>query len=312
MIRCPLCHSGNVTECESIQVRDLERLYHRDMQVDISELISSADKIDYYNCRVCDLHFFHPPIAGDGLFYEKLQNFPWYYEENKQEFSFAATHIQSSTGVLEVGSGKGAFRNHIGDNPYIGLEFNDRAVSIGKSKGLDIRKESIESHAAYMPEFYDVVCNFQVLEHVSDPRSFLKSCIACLKPGGKLIVSVPSLSSFSRFLTNHILDLPPHHLTRWSDEALGNISNLFDLSTIEIWHEPLQPLHYSMYAKTVVEEALGYGRGKLVDTSFRRRAISKIAAIPARFYRRGFNHSALLPPGISVTAVYQKEAGTAR
>lgn len=309
-MRCPLCHSGDIAECESIQARDLVRLYQRGMHVDISELMSPVDKIDYYNCRACDLHFFLPPIAGDGPFYETLQNFSWYYEETKQEFSFAATHIQSSTGVLEVGSGKGAFRTHIVDNPYIGLEFNDRAVSLGKSRGLDIRKQSIESHAVDMPEFYDVVCNFQVLEHVSDPRCFLESCIACLKPGGKLIVSVPSLSSFSRYLTNHILDLPPHHLTRWTDKALGYIADLFGLLTIEIWHEPLQPLHYSMYAKTVVEEALGYGRGKLVDTSLRRRAISKIAAIPARFYCRGFNHSALLPRGISVTAVYQKKAGT--
>jgi len=303
---CPLCQSGDGILLESIRTSDLARLYQRELEIDVSRLLSHVDKINYHSCSTCDLKYFLPAVTGDNRFYESLQRFPWYYEEDKQEFSFAASHVQPHDRVLEIGSGKGAFHKYIKDNPYVGLEFNDKAIASSRSRGLDIRKQSIEAHADETPDSYDVVCNFQVLEHVSTPNTFLDSCAGCLKPGGKLIVSVPSHSSFSRFLVNHLLDLPPHHLTRWTDDSLRYIGNICDLSLLQIWHEPLQPLHFSLYTKTIAAEALGYRPGRLLDNSMRGKVVWSVASGLAKFYQRGLNHPTLLPSGISVTAVYKK------
>jgi 2-polyprenyl-3-methyl-5-hydroxy-6-metoxy-1,4-benzoquinol methylase len=78
----------------------------------------------------------------------------------------------------------------------VGLEFSRKAKEIAFSNGIIIENESIQSHSVAHPAKYDVVCAFQVLEHVSEIRSFIESSIKALKPGGLLIYSIPSADSF--------------------------------------------------------------------------------------------------------------------
>jgi len=46
-----------------------------------------------------------------------------------------------------------------------------------------------------MPETCDALVAFQVLEHVDDPKSFLKRCFSQLGPGGVVVFETPSASS---------------------------------------------------------------------------------------------------------------------
>ncbi|KAG8861439.1 Hexaprenyldihydroxybenzoate methyltransferase, mitochondrial [Tulasnella sp. 330] len=48
---------------------------------------------------------------------------------------------------------------------------------------------------------FDVVCAMEVVEHVENPTSFLKSCADLVKPGGHLFLSTISRTPFAHFLT---------------------------------------------------------------------------------------------------------------
>ena len=94
---------------------------------------------------------------------------------------------------------------------------------------------------------FDAVCTFQVLEHVPEPRKFLRSLIKLLKPKGKLIISVPNSESFPKYCQNNLLDQPPHHMTQWCQETFNSLTSIFPIQANRFRIEPLAEYHINWY-----------------------------------------------------------------
>jgi SAM-dependent methyltransferase len=221
----------------------------------------------------------------------------------------ARSHIGENDQVLDVGCGSGSFAAHIPSGNFVGLELNAKARDAASSKGLMVLGDSVQRHAEKNRARYDAVCAFQVLEHIGELRSFIQACVDCLKPGGRLIIATPSYDSFVSCVTNYALNLPPHHLSWWSDEALRRLAGAFALDVAALVHEPLSATHRRMYCSVLAGRALGFYTLKeapLIDLSMRFRILSKLAWIAARFLERGMSDGRLLPRGHAVTAVYKK------
>ncbi len=223
--------------------------------LDIGGELKGLASLDLVRCSECALLFFWPMVSGSQAFYDRLQALDWYYADEKNEFEFARRFLNADVAVLEVGCGKGAFGASLDVRRYVGLEFSEKARARALEAGLAVLGESVQVHAAAHPAQYDVVCSFQVLEHVSAVGDFVRACVACLKPGGVLMFSVPSADSFARDVPNFLLDMPPHHLTRWPDATLTALVRLFELEAVDLWHEPLQPAHRNLYAASRVHAA---------------------------------------------------------
>lgn len=304
---CPLCQGGEIKSIEKVLVKDLINLYKSKFGLSINYLFKPT-QIDFLECSVCGLKYFYPFSGGDEKFYEYFQKYPWYYLEDKSEYDFAAKFIKSTDRVLEIGSGRGAFAKKIFSNDYTGLEFSKSACELAAQNGIRVFNEQIETHALNNQSKYDVVSSFQVLEHIDNVNSFLQAAIACLKPGGKLILSVPSDESFFGSMVNAYLNLPPHHSSRWSDHALKSVAEIFHLNIESIYHEEIALMHYLSYARTINENFLRKKLGLrpcLVDTSWIQKLIKGIAWLIAKF-----NAKKLLnknkPIGHSVVVVYRK------
>lgn len=304
---CPLCRSCESISVETLPYPLLRKLYRRFFEIDLGDQAFSA--IELRLCGRCDLRFFAPPFIGDEKFYESLQKIPWYYLAEKEEYEFAARHISAKDRVLEVGVGRGAFAEKIEAGSYEGLELSEAAVNMARQRGLNVNKRSIEEHAKDHAGRYDVVCSFQVLEHIIDVRSFLQSSLLCLKPGGKLIQSVPREDGFVGQQSNNVLNMPPHHATRWTDRALRKVASLFQLEVVDVGYDTLSDLHIRSYSTALIENSINSFLGRTnrsLDPSF----ASFFAKAPIRFFslllERGLGNAALRPPGHSVTAVYRK------
>lgn len=150
----------------------------------------------------------------------------------------------------------------------------------------DLRDEADER-----PNYYDVVCHFQVLEHVPDPLKFMQACADVLRPGGLLIVAVPSRDSFLSLVENNWLNLPPHHLTLWSDRALESILSNVAISSVEVWHEPVVKNHQDWHRLTMTKAGLMalYGsRSTPVSTKKGVFAEDALSRIPESLHRALF------------------------
>jgi 2-polyprenyl-3-methyl-5-hydroxy-6-metoxy-1,4-benzoquinol methylase len=304
-----MCNNSNIEFIENLAVSDIVSIYSSTLGLDVSKELSHIKEIIYCHCNSCDLFFFNPLVAGGENFYSNLQRFDWYYPENKNEYGYAASFVSETDSVLEIGSGKGAFANLISAKNYVGLEFSQTAKQMAANNGVDVVNQSIENHAKNWPDKYDVVCGFQVLEHVSDPRGFIKAAASCVRSGGRLIFSVPSLDSFARYLTNHTLDLPPHHVTRWTDLALCNIARETGLNIESIWHEPLHKVHELSYASTIFSRRANLVMAhhqRLIDRTRIGKLIQRVSLYLGSKYCRVLTDNCSSPRGISVTAVYKK------
>jgi 2-polyprenyl-3-methyl-5-hydroxy-6-metoxy-1,4-benzoquinol methylase len=306
---CPLCGNRQFREIEKIETKHIKKLYSKGFQVSTLHEFKNYQTVSLNQCEVCDLLFFTPTVTGSENFYKQLQKFDWYYMNEKNEYEYANQYVKASDDVLDVGCGKGAFSKKIAVHSYLGLEFSPEASKTAEENGILVLNESIEQHVQKNSNKYDVVFAFQVLEHIADIKSFIKSCVACLKPNGLLIFSVPSYDSFGKYAVNSILEMPPHHLTRWSDQALKSIGKFYHLNMIDIWHEPLQSVHKLFYAQTVLTNAfLRFFKIKnksvAVDIFFK--LIAKTTGILAKIFSYGLISPELLPRGISVTSIYKK------
>lgn len=210
------------------------------------------DSIELLECAACGLRWFFPMIAGGPEFYEALQQHDWYYQIEKPEYPHAAALIAPGSDVLEVGCGRGAFASHLKQvRSYRGLEFNLEAVRKAIVAGLDVTQTPVEEEAARRPGHYDLVCHFQVLEHVPESLGFMQACVAALKPGGMLLVTVPAEDSFLSVATSAWLNMPPHHVTRWTDKALSQLFSSLGLTVTHVWHEPVADFHRDWYQATM-------------------------------------------------------------
>jgi SAM-dependent methyltransferase len=277
------------------------------MKLDLGDQI--FDALELKLCAACDLRFYVPEFVGDEKFYESLQRFDWYYMSEKAEYEFAAQYITPEDRVLELGVGRGAFAAKIKAQSYVGLELSEAAANLARERGVVVHKCSIEEHAVDHPDAYDVVCSFQVLEHISDPKSFIESSLRCLKKGGKMIHSVPWEDGFIGTQTNNVLNMPPHHATRWTDKALRNLAVLFNLEVVAFGYEMLSDLHVRAYSTALIENSLNRclrRRHRTLDSMTNWLPVKAPVRALSLFLERGLKCPALRPAGHSVTVVYRK------
>lgn len=300
-IICPLCNSDKIKYIDKINKIELIKLYYKLTKVDFSYLI--CNELNYYECLKCGIRFYYPHITGDEVFYNALQKIDWYYMNEKNEYNYARKYINNGDKVLEIGCGKGAFASYIPDNKYIGLDSSKNAKIMAAENGIFIENDIIENYSKFHKEEFDVVVSFQVLEHVDNPKTFIESSLNALKVNGRLIIGVPSENSFLKYVTNDILNMPPHHITRWSDQTFLFIAEKYNLDILDIYHEKVQEIHKLYYLNTLVRNSLR--SCKLIDTSLTGKFINKMSGLVARLLIKGLRDE-MLPNGHTVVVVFQK------
>jgi len=306
---CPLCLSDGVVQMDKLQTQDIVKLY-ADL-VDIKHLFNGLQYIYRYKCEKCGFIFYDPRITGDEAFYEKLQSYSHYYIDNKPEYDFVKTFISEGIRILEIGSGSGNFAERIDEAvSYTGLEYNSLAVSKAQQKGINVIKKSVNTFVKETKLKFDIVCSFQVLEHVDDVAGMIEDSLKLLGNGGLLIIAVPNNDSYIKNATNGTLNLPPHHVNHFGEKSLENLADVYNLKQIKLFFEPLSHLHVENYVLTVIAHfirRITLIKKKDIDLSFRYRLISYLAIVLSPFLRFYVKRSSNRIMGQTIVAVYRKK-----
>ena len=144
--------------------------------------------------------------------------------------------------LLEIGCSHGGFLGlaELAGFSVTGIELSPWIVEFArKSFGVDVRSGPIERQG-FQSASFDVICLFDVLEHLQDPRRTLEYCAQALTPNGVLLVQTPQypagidLSELQErkhpFLK---MLLPDEHLFLFSAESVKKLLNEAGFSTCE-------------------------------------------------------------------------------
>lgn len=119
--------------------------------------------------------------------------------------------------LLDVGCGNGSYLNQMRQLGWEvkGVEPDGEAVTVARQKfGLEVFHGSLEE-ARFADKQFDAITMNHVIEHVPDPIGTLHECHRVLKPGGRLVVATPNISSLGHHVFEESwrgLEVPRHQM----------------------------------------------------------------------------------------------------
>jgi 2-polyprenyl-3-methyl-5-hydroxy-6-metoxy-1,4-benzoquinol methylase len=161
-------------------------------------------------CDDCALVFSNPQVdesvvlgeyreGGSNDLWVDVLTSPRQLELDREKFAEILDELEPHRGdgkLLDVGTSIGLFLRLALDRGWsgTGTEFGRRALAYARDElQLDVTDEPIEE----LDGTYDVVTVLSVLEHVNDPRAFLRQVARLLKPGGATYLIVPNVDSLA-------------------------------------------------------------------------------------------------------------------
>ncbi len=256
MVICPITNSTDVQLEKSISCRSIIDAYEKILGIDVRIYFKQIDYIYIYRCLSTGFRFYYPfNVAGDAKFYNSLLKLPWYSSSWKWEHQIASEIIDPGSRILEIGCSDGTFIERMSskDCDIVGLELNDTHINNCVAKGLNVLNETIEKHAENNNKVYDIVCSFQVLEHIPNVNNVIINSLRVLKNDGRMIISVPNNSSFIRLDEKNVINMPPHHMGLWDEKSLKKLEQVFPIKLVRLRFEPLQKYHHIWFFTTWTE-----------------------------------------------------------
>jgi SAM-dependent methyltransferase len=222
----------------------------------------------------------------------------WWYRARREVLSDLIRRVVRppvDAKLLEIGCGTGHNLAMLGQFGEVdALELDDEARAVAERRLAKSVMSSPLPELAGVPErHYDLIAALDVVEHIDDDVAALASIAKRLKPGGKLLVTVPA---HQWMWSAH--DVVNHHKRRYSKRAL---QRLIDGSPLKL--EAIGYFNSLLFPLAMAERLSSKLRGKDdADLSLPSRPLN--AALEAVFAAERHLVGRLpLPPGLSLFAV---------
>ena len=184
---CPLCHELTGDVLTSTLRRGVGTVFHC-AKCDLGFLVGEKRE-GYYHRQYRD-EVNHKAEGGETTPQEIFDTYTR-YQQGRINIACPNTKMES---VLEIGASAGQFLTHMKGifARRCAIEPDPRCCAFMQAAGIETDANYLRNSRFYNEKF-DVVCAFQVLEHVDEPRSFLAEVKHVLKPGGTAFIEVPNL-----------------------------------------------------------------------------------------------------------------------
>lgn len=163
------------------------------------------------------------------------RDFDYDYARHVAAYRYAGTLVAGRR-VLDAGCGEGFGTSTLAATAasVTGIDYSAQAVAecrrLWSAGRPNLRFERVDlTRPAGFDERFEVVLNFQVLEHIREPGPFLQALRDRLEPGGLLVLTTPNrLRSASE---------NPYHVREYTgDELLAELSAVFPRVTLKGVH----------------------------------------------------------------------------
>lgn len=221
---CPVCKSENILFHSNYRNKNrafdnLKKFICRDCDLVFSFPMPSQNKLDRYNMG------YHKNAHGGHNRNPKLEAFFTGIAKTRLNTLVEKKGITSSGkySVLEIGPGPGVFaqqwKSQFPYSKYYAIETDTSLHDTLTKMGIKLLNNNSLSK---FNSFFDFVIISHVLEHVVDPRSFLKPYIKTLKKDSVLFIEVPCMDC-----EHKSIDEP--HLLFFDKKSMIKLSGILNL-----------------------------------------------------------------------------------
>jgi SAM-dependent methyltransferase len=196
------------------------------------------DRIHYriVRCRICGL-MRSDPVADPRILAQLYGRSTFNYGDEVDNLKLTYGYylsklnqygVQKGT-LLEIGCGNGFFLEEVLKQGYVtvwGVEPSADAVAQANSKVHSQIICDMMRPGLFGREQFDVICMFQLLDHIADPVSLLAECHRVLKPGGLVLCLNHNIEAISsRILKDRSPIVDIEHTYFYSPDSLLRLLN---------------------------------------------------------------------------------------
>lgn len=198
MTRCRLCGNEN-TELLTEQLRRGPGRVHHCPDCDLG-MLESRSGLDLSTYYAEEYWKSHGPDLTRQTGYQEI--FEAYVNYQQRRLDLLDPYLEPHTQLLEVGCATGHFLFNVKPlvGEVVGVDYDAGAAAYAARRCGCRTFGGALSDAGLEPASFDMVCAFQTVEHVPDPVGFVLELAHYLKPGGRLVIEVPSLGDPLRAL----------------------------------------------------------------------------------------------------------------
>jgi SAM-dependent methyltransferase len=224
----------------------------------------------------------------------------WWFVSRREIFSRLLGRFAPAAGglIVDLGCGTGGnlgmLRHH---GAVVGLEMDPAAAAVAARRGNVVQ---IDADAGWplAADAVDVVTAYDVLEHIEDEQQVLRRVHATLKPGGRLILSVPA---YQWLWSAH--DDVLHHLRRYRSSDLAALAAATGFEVEYLSYHNLVLLPVAMVTR-VLSRLLG---GAVADENrVPPRPVNALLRMVYSAERHLLGRGWRLPFGLSIVAVLKR------
>jgi 2-polyprenyl-3-methyl-5-hydroxy-6-metoxy-1,4-benzoquinol methylase len=119
---------------------------------------------------------------------------------HERAFDLLRAELVESASFLDLGCGGGAFARRVKKAGLKNVSCCDGG-RFGDLSDLDFREMNLNQPLGYAADQFDLVASIEVIEHIENPRAFVREIFRILKPGGTVLLSTPNNESFTSLIS---------------------------------------------------------------------------------------------------------------
>lgn len=232
-VACPACHADDATD-----------KYEK-------------NSIKYVECNKCETFYVNPRPSSEVLdwFYSGSPNYAYWNdvifpasEAVRRQKIFAprvdrvleicAKYGIPTRALLEVGSGFGTFCSEVNARGVfervVAVEPTPNLAETCRQRGIDVIEKPVEHIELAAEDRFDIVANFEVIEHLFSPAEFVRAMAKLLRPGGLMVLTCPNGKGFDIETLGIVSDSVDHeHLNYFNPQSLSGLLEASGFKTLE-------------------------------------------------------------------------------